>query len=82
MIGNRLLFREHLTCIGGKCAATTCALAQIITDLKREETTTDEGSDITFTAHGYGEEDLQSWNRSSLQKIHSQCGFDLPHGII
>ena len=33
MIDNRLTFKEHLTYIGGKCAATTCALARIIPNL-------------------------------------------------
>ena len=33
MIGNRLTFREHLTYIGGKCAATQCAFARIMPNL-------------------------------------------------
>ena len=33
VIDNRLTFREHLTYIGVKCAATSCALARIMSNL-------------------------------------------------
>ena len=68
VIDNKLMSREHLTYIGGKCAATSCALARIMPNLggnrrKRlrlliKVVTSIAIYAIPFMCRGYGQEKL------------------------
>ena len=81
VISNRFTFREHLTYIGGKCATTSCALAQIMRNLggpkqdRRRLLMYDTDNDIdcnicnSYIGWSYKQDDLQNRIRSGLRVI-------------